>query len=282
VSFEWHDYGGAIVSLTKEETAVEEFLKSHGFSVKRIPEAPTKGERRPDFMVACEYVVEIKSRRDPKFAELLASQIPDEKPPLSIGYKARISSIVKDGVEQLISYEEAQGALKILWFFIDNPLFGGLIARQIVWTLYGLMELEGYTQSENWYSAPCFYFTYNEFYKYRQLDAVFIQGTEENVLCINEFSGRYDRFHTTAFYQRAVREEWVILDPRQMERESKCFTLVDCDVSRKDHNAVLDYIAHKYNLRQVNAQVFCLVNYPLDQRNLINHKVNSDCEKKAR
>jgi hypothetical protein len=253
------------MSLTPEEALVQGFLVSQGCTVERIPEATAEGVQRPDFLVDSLYVVELKSRGDQKFAELLTSAIPGEKR-LSIGYRNKISSIVEEGAEQLDSWGEAQDKFRILWFLITDSVFEKLIARQIVWTLYGLTELEGYTREDEWYSAGCFYFTYSEFYKHRQIDAVFIQTSDGNVLCINEFSSQYERFRSSEFHRLAKCEGWLIWDPPQMVKEGKCFSLADVDFSRSDPDAVLDHIARKYNLRQVDSYEFHLVNYPLDAK----------------
>jgi hypothetical protein len=251
--------------VNREEKAVQSFLRSKGLHVRRIPEAPELSERRPDFLVESDSVLEIKSRGDQKFLDLLESLIPGEKT-LSLGRRNAISSIVEDGVDQLSSYKEGVDRFRVIWFFINATPFSHLIARQIVYTVYGLMELEGYTLDNNWYETGCFYLTYNDFYRYRQLDAIVTQRAGEIALCLNDFSPHYQDFHTSSLHRLAEVEDWILFDPPRMEQEGYCFTAADCDLDRDNQAPVLDYIAKHYGLRQVVALDTYLFNLPVDRQ----------------
>jgi hypothetical protein len=251
---------------TYGQIAVQDFLELFGFTVMNIPEVPEQQREMPDYLVEdgeIQYIVEVKDKEDQNFIELIDSKGPGEKT-ITLGHRNRISGIIKKGVEQLDSYEKIGERLKILWFYIDDALFGGLTARQIAWTLYGLMEIEGTTRSNKYYHAGCFYFTYNDFHRYKQLDAVIIQRPEEIVLCINEFSHWYTILNSTKLYQLFRKENLVIMDPPQMEKDGRCFTAVDCNISRNDTKAIAEHIAAKYGLRQITARDFFLFNLPLD------------------
>jgi hypothetical protein len=248
--------------MNKSEKIVQTFLRTKGLHVKRISQVSQLDERRPDFLVEDDIVLEVKSRGHRKFDELLKSTTPGEKS-LSLERRNTISGIIKGAVDQLSSFMEEQGRFRVVWFFINATSFSHLIARQIISTVYGIKEVEGYTVGGNRYETGCFYLTYNDFYRYRELDAIVTHGTRETALCLNDFSPRYQDLHMSSLHKLAMAEEWVIFDPRRMEQEGRCFTAADCDLDRDNREAILRYIAKRYGLIQIASLDTELFNLPI-------------------
>lgn len=255
------------MSTTYGENAVQNFLKSFGFNVTKIPELPEQNKETPDFLVKDEsthYIIEIKDKEDQKFRGLVNSRVPGKKT-VGLEYNNTIAGIIKDGASQLDAYEKTGNKFKVIWFFIDTSVFSAHISRQIGWTLYGLRELEGYTKNGKYFGPKgCFYFTYSDFYKYKLLDAVVVHGPNEIVLCMNDFSHHSNKLRQTKFYRLFEKEKLHIIEPLKLEKESRCFIVDDFSIDRKNSETVADYIGRKYNLRQITAYDFSLFNFPLD------------------
>jgi hypothetical protein len=245
------------------EVAVRDFLQHHGFTVTKIPETPQLGQQTPDFLAEIEgarYVVEVKSReKDRAFEELFVSHVPGEKT-VTMDRKNRLSKIIEGGTSQLESFEGTGNEWKILWFYAANLWYDSIVAWQLLSTVYGLKELEGYTTAGQHVEAGCFYFSHNDFNRRRQLDAIVIHGIDEVVLCVNNFASRCDEFRHSSLYKRL---ELTIIDPELLEKENRCF-IADGDVDRRNPRAVLEYIAAKYGLHHVKGSNYFLFNLPLE------------------
>ncbi|MCB9076913.1 MAG: hypothetical protein H6631_04945 [Anaerolineaceae bacterium] len=101
---------------TYGERQAENFLKSHGLTVTKIPESSVQDEKTPDFLVEdgnSGYIVEVKDREDQKFMALFESHIPGEKT-VGLEYDNRISAIIKQAVNQLNTFDETNRRFKIL------------------------------------------------------------------------------------------------------------------------------------------------------------------------
>ncbi|MCB9101267.1 MAG: hypothetical protein H6632_17140 [Anaerolineales bacterium] len=249
---------------TYGERQAENFLKSHGLTVTKIPESSVQDEKTPDFLVEdgnSGYIVEVKDREDQKFMALFESHIPGEKT-VGLEYDNRISAIIKQAVNQLNTFDETNRRFKILWFYIDSPLFSDLLSRKIGFTLYGLQEVEGFYRNGTRFQTGCFYFTDSEFFRCKELDAVVVQGANETELCINDFSVRSQDLRQSKIYQLFIEEGLHLIEPSKIEAERRCF-IADCSINRRNSEAVLDYIKNKYNLRHVTPYNYTLFNLPL-------------------
>lgn len=254
------------MSSTYGENTVQNFLQSFGFTIAKIPELPEQKLKTPDFLVtdqSVQYLIEVKDKEDNKFMDLINSRISGEKT-VGLEYDNTISSIIKEGANQLDSYDKTGNKFKVLWFFIDAALFSSQVSRQIDRTLYGLQEIEGYTKSGKFFQTRCFYFTYSDFYRHKQLDAVIVQRPNEIVLCMNDFSSRSNELRQSKIYQLFEEKGFHIIEPSQMEKDSRCFIADNFSISRKDSESVANYIGKKYNLRQIIAYDFSMFNLPLE------------------
>lgn len=244
---------------TVGENEVRNYLQSLDFTVIKIPES---SQQTPDFLVNDEvsrYVIEVKDKDNQKFIDLVNGENADGK--VNLEYDNVISGIIKEGVSQLDSYESQGKIFKVIWFFIDTNFFGGSVSSQIGKTLYGLQEIEGYKANGEFFQTLCFYFTFSEFYRSKQLDAVVIQSPNETVLCANDFSVQRDEFRQTRLYQSFVENKLHIIEPSK----SRCciaddFTCLD----RKNSKTVADFIGKKYNLRKITVYSYTLVNLPIE------------------
>lgn len=247
----------------ESEKAVKEFLRSIDFEVTRVQRSET--EKRPDYLVSDgtnDYLLEIKSReKDENFLKLFENANPGERTH-KLGRINPLSSMLLEGAKQLSDYDPAKEKWHVLWCYTADLWYGGIVSRQLAYTVYGFMDIEGYNKNNAHFQTGCFYFTYNDFYRTPQLDAIVIQSSDELSLCLNTLSSSYNEFMQSRLRHRFEKEGFVIVDPVQLENEKRCF-LVDADIDRKDSKAVLRYIAQKYNLLSANGQDFFLVNWPL-------------------
>lgn len=247
----------------ESEKVVKEYLCSIDLSVTRIPRS--ERDKRPDYLVSDginDYLLEIKSReKDEGFLKLFETANPGERTH-KLGRINPLSSMILEGAKQLNNYDPSKQKRHILWCYTADLWYGSIVARQLAYTIYGLMDVEGYYKNNTYFQTGCFYFTYNDFFRTPQLDAVVIQSPDELSFCLNAFSSSYNEFKQSLLRQRFEKEGFVIVDPVQLENEGRCF-LVDADIDRKDSNGVLRYITEKYNLLSVNGQDFSLVTWPL-------------------
>ncbi|MDP1624192.1 MAG: hypothetical protein Q8L64_00330 [bacterium] len=241
------------------ENKVYEYLMSLGFIVTKIPES---SQQTPDFLVSdkvSQYVIEVKDKDNQKFIDLIDGKNTYGK--VNLEYDNVISGIIREGVSQLDSYDSQEKVFRIIWFFIDTNFFGGSLSLQIGKTLYGLQEIEGYRVNGEFFKTICYYFTFSEFFRNKQLDAVIVQSPTESILCVNDFSAQRDEFRQTRLYQSFVENNLYIIEPSK----SRCcvadnFTSLD----RKNSKAVADYIGKKYNLREITAYSYNLVSLPIE------------------
>lgn len=241
------------------ENEVRSYLKSIGFIVTKIPES---SQRTPDFLVSDEvnqYVIEVKDKDNQKFIDLVDGKNTNRK--VNLEYDNVISGIIREGVAQLDSYDSQEKIFRMIWFLIDTNLFGGSLSSQIGKTLYGLQEIEGYKANGEFFQTICYYFTFSEFFRNKQLDAVVVQSPNETVLCVNDFSSQRDEFRQTKLYQSFVESNLYIIEPSK----SRCCIADDfTSLDRKNSKAVTEFIGRKYNLRKITAYSYNLVNFPIE------------------
>ena len=241
------------------ENKVRDCLKSIGFIVEKIPES---SQQTPDFLVKDEvsrYVIEVKDKDNQKFIDLIDGKNIHGK--VNLEYDNVISRIIREGAGQLDSYHSQEKIFRIIWFFIGTNFFGGSLSSQIGKTLYGLQEIEGYKVTGEFFQTMCYYFTFSEFFRSKQLDAVVVQSPNETVLCVNDFSVQRDELRQTRLYQSFVENNLYIIEPSK----SRCCIADDfTSLDRKNSKAVADFICKKYNLREITAYSYNLVNLPIE------------------
>jgi hypothetical protein len=118
--------------------------------------------------------------------------------------------------------------------------------------------LEGYTETNNYYSKPCYFFHESLFFKYKDLDAVVLHSCDDLTLCLNPYSSRYTAWKAYPFLSAFS----VVIDP--VEEESAGAALfADCDTDRRDTKQIVRYLRQKYQLHRPKITRFVLVNMPV-------------------
>lgn len=244
---------------TVGEHKVRNYMRSLGFTVTKIPE---HSQQTPDFVVEdgiSQYVIEVKDKDSQKFIDLINDEKADGK--VNLEYDNVISGIIREGVNQLDSYESQSKFFRVIWFYIDTNFFANSVSLQIGKTLYGLQEIEGYKANGEFFQTLCFYFTFSEFYRSKRLDAVVVQSPNEIVLCLNDFSVQRDEFRQTRFYQSFVENKLHIIEPSK----SRCCIADDfSSLDRKNSRVVADFICKKYNLQKITSYSYTLVSLPIE------------------
>lgn len=148
---------------------VQEFLEASGFIARRIPETDKKGERTPDLLVEDgteRYLIEVKGKDvDQAFEDLLNSPLGTS---LSLHKNNSISKKIKDADEQLELYSQRkENDFRLLWFPVFRTLNEQIVFDKVRSVIYGLLSLEGYTKEKEYFSKECYFFTYNDFYRYK-------------------------------------------------------------------------------------------------------------------
>ena len=237
------------------ENLVQSYLELHGFMVTKIPE--TSIRKSPDFLVEdgnTRYIIEVKDKDNQKFIDLLYGKRECNK--VDLEFDNVISRKIRKGAKQLNSYKKQGKIFKVLWFCVHADLFVDSLTIQIGKTLYGLQELEGYKNSGKYFQTLCFYFTFSEFYKNKQLDAVVVHSPNEIVLCVNDFSVQLEELHQTKLYHHFVDKGFYIIEPSK----SRFCIADDFSLDRNNNKAVAEYIGHKYNMREIRIPKTALFN----------------------
>ncbi len=140
---------------------------------------------------------------------------------------------------QLDSFQKEPIDFRLLWLHARHP-YESLQLMQFEATLYGTVDLLDLAETP--LARPCFFFTYSEFFRFREvLDGAFVASDNQGVFCLNSFSPRFEKLKNSQLC-RAFRG---IRDPIDLERTGEAY-VADCDVSRKDRAAVLEYVKVKY------------------------------------
>jgi len=114
--------------------------------------------------------------------------------------------------------------------------------EQFASTLYGKANVYSILNSK--FSHECYFFHDSVFYRWRAtLDGAILSTFTTAKLCINTYSPRYASFRASEIV-RAF--DQAVVDPIELEREGRAI-VADCDVDRRKHVDVIQYLAAKYN-----------------------------------
>jgi hypothetical protein len=236
-------------SIVSAEGFVTQILGSLGLAVQTIEVGP---EETPDLLVSdgtCAYLIEIKDKfpdfsKEQQRAEVLeAGGIWTEEQ--GLGYKNVISGVIKHGAGQLASFQGQPADFRLLWLHARDH-YESPQAMQFEATLYGGVDLIDLGETPP-VARPCFFFTYSEFFRLREvLDGAFVASDDRVRFCrirfwLNSFSSRLGKLKSSQLC-RAFRGG---LDPIELERTGQGY-VADCNISRKDQAAVLEYVRAKY------------------------------------
>jgi hypothetical protein len=234
-----------VTKETPEELEARKFFEHLGYVVTKIPEVDN--EKRADYRVedaADLFIVEVKGRGpDLNFTRQLEefAYAESQQP---VDRMNRISKQISNAADQLAATDDGS-ALRLIAFVAagDDP---DLQVEQFQRTLYGTVDLLQEGDSEVT-AVPCFYFTFNDFFRFRHVDgAVILSPRRGAKLCVNDFSDRRDRLRTSKLYQ-TLSASGAITDPMVLEKSGKAFVADTDDLNRRDETAVLDYVRKKYS-----------------------------------
>jgi len=218
----------------------------NGFTVESIPE---EGPPTADLKVSenvYTYFIEVKTKGDDEEEvhrdreELLQYGVVNRSE--SPGRRNRLSGIIRHGAKkQLRDYPSSDRSFKLMWMqCAGNDPVGQM--ERVRATLYGIVYLgrRGHVEIRR-----CYYFDFNEFFDLRnELDAVIVESDKDAQLCINSFSPRRHSLRQSGLY-RWLEDD--ICDPEIIEQAGQAYSAHDCNLSRHEVQAILDFVRNKYD-----------------------------------
>lgn len=234
----------------QSEQLLASVCKGWGFSLQKIKESNVSGEKRADYLIQDEesdYLCEVKDKLDDTddlrefFEELKSGKVVGRKTPIDI--TPSISKKIREARKQIQQTPARENTFNIVWFYATGQ-HPDLKEEQLLTTLYGRHHI---FELDNPNLTYCYHFTFNLFYELRDIVAVISSKESEERLCLNSFSDQYEAFKKTKLYGCFGD---AVIDPLEQERKGEVY-IADCDIGRKDEQAVSDYIAKKYNLQKI-------------------------------
>jgi hypothetical protein len=228
------------------EQLVARGLRSLGLDVRQLEVGPTK---TPDLLVSdgtCTYLVEVKDKFPNPDSTQRRTEVLDHggvwEEEADLAYQNSISKVIREGSKQLSCFDKEIIDFRLLWLHArhrheDEQLI------QFEATLYGTVDLIDLDEiAGSVMGRPCFFFTFSEFFKLKDvLDGAFVSTDERSLLCLNNLSPRFERLRSS----RLCQVFQGVCDPVDRERGGTAY-IADCDLSRKDATAVLEYVKAKY------------------------------------
>lgn len=225
---------------------VKSFLRDIGLTAHDISE---EGDSEtPDFDVEGEntrYTIELKIKSDDpeeikKDLEVLSrGKILSKSTP--VGPRNRLYGIVKKGVQQMEEHDPGKMTYHVLWIHSAgrDP---NLLNTRFHATLFGTQDLFSLNVEP---LMTCYYFNESAFFTHRNsLDGVILTYSNQLQLCVNTLSPRANEFRDSELYKNLSKG---LCDPDILKKEEGVL-IADCDVDRKDSNAVVQYLREIYKI----------------------------------
>lgn len=185
---------------------VKSCLEESGYKVSIIPEE--NDVKRADLFAKCDsdaLIIEVKCKFDDKnLCETLNKTEPGKQVPYfkSIKRQNHLASLVKKASEQINATRQLYGNVFGVIWFRPNPLIGLYDSdKQIKLNLYGGRYAFVDAPNGSKLCVPCYYCTYSDFYRYRNIDAVILNIEDGALLLPNPFSAIKHDFQKTRLYQ---------------------------------------------------------------------------------
>jgi hypothetical protein len=229
---------------TPEESEARRFFEFLGYVVTRVPES--RDSQRADYSIengADQFIAEVKSRGPDEHFEQRMERFGRAESQQTIGRSNPISKQISVAASQLAATTAGnQSLLRIVVLVAagDDP---ELQVEQFQATLYGKVDLlrEG---RFGVVAVPCFYFTFNDFFRHPAIDAVVVLVPAGARLCINSFARQRDQLGESKLHKELT-AVGAVTDPEAQERLGDAF-LADTHIDRRDEAAMLGYIRSKY------------------------------------
>ncbi len=228
------------------ETLVERIFTNLGFHVDRIVEV--QDDKRADYRIADSndsYVVEVKVKSD---AESILEEY-DHKlddgdvffRSESTAYNTSVSNVLDKAASQLSATAESENEFRIVWLELAG-LDRKLQFQQTIATIYGAVQL--LPIEPNPVAKDCYYFKHNVVHRRPEIDAFILSNGASVLLATNPFSPRSSALASTKLYSVFAQQE-ALVDPVALEHADKIY-VADCEIPRRDTQAVLEYVQQKY------------------------------------
>ena len=232
------------------ERLVEQVFTDQGFDVVRISEV--HDEERADYRVADSndsFVIEVKDKFDAEsiiaeYRQRLADGDVFARNE-STGYKNAVSNVFDKAESQLAASAESDSEHRIVWIELAG-IDRKLQFQQTMATIYGTVHL--LPVGPGVVTKECYYFTYNVVHRNPQIDAFIVCDGYSCLLATNPFSPRFQSLAATKLYGIFADKD-AIVDPVALE-QAEVIYVADCAISRRDTQAVLEYLQTKYDVER--------------------------------
>jgi Holliday junction resolvase len=238
-----------------QETSIviNTLTKDMGFEAERIPEQPQakradiRARKGKDY-----FLFEVKSREDhPALMAYIENAQAHEEAEYCEELKRRsaISSDLKNASHQLAETPKPNREFSCVWFrIIEQLITDG--SEFIQTSLYGIKYLliSDSETRRGW--AKCYYFDYNDFYNYKNINAVILDNGREMIrLCVNNYADAINQFRNSELY-RYFKNTDRIIDPITFDLDSG-FLVADIDCPRREEDKVKEYVEKKYRIKVI-------------------------------
>ena len=231
-----------------------------GLNVSMITPSSEYKSPDPDLLIefaGVRILTEVKRKTDDRqFRDLLEG----EKGATLQYSGARTEERVKNAWRQIRDYPNRRSSdSTLIWLIAGQRDATILTAKAAIARLYGVETLEGYTETDDYYSKPCYFFYESLLFKYNNLDAVVVHSCDDVTFCLNPYSSRYAAWKTYPFLSAFS----AVIDP-VAEESMGAALFADCDTDRRNTNQVVGYLRQKYQLHRPTITQFVLVNMPVE------------------
>ena len=236
-----------------QETSIviDTLTKDMGFEAERIPEKHS--EKRADIWARKGedyFLFEVKSREDhPALMAYIENAQAYEEAEYCEELKRRnaISSILEDASRQLAETPKPNGEFSCVWFRIVEELIpdGSKFIQTSLYGIKYLMISDSKSNRRGW--AQCYYFDYNDFYNYRNINAVILDNGRGMIcFCVNDYADTINQFRNSELYKYFKNTDRII-DPITFDVDSG-FLVADIDCPRREVDKVKEYVETKYRI----------------------------------
>jgi len=237
------------LSKDQDTAVVIDILKSHfGFEAEKIPEQHVERADIHAWKGEDHYLFEVKSRDDhpglmkinQKTQDLEIAEYSKE-----LKRSNKISSILEKASTQLAETPKPNNEFSCVWFRAADHLIPDEI-EFIKASLYGIRHLLISDSSGIFYHAKCYYYDYNDFYNFKNINAVVFDNGRSIHICINNHSDRIEEFSMSGLYS-VFNKSNSIIDPDRFDEDSGIL-VADIECPRSQEDKVKEYLQNKYEI----------------------------------
>jgi len=223
-----------------------------GFEANPIPEHRNERADISSWKNGDYYLFEVKTREDHPSLMKRVLRTPDFE---ITEYKKElrrsnaISAIMKKASSQLSKTPKENNAFSCVWFRAVDHLIPDVV-EFVQTSLYGIRHLLLFDSERKSFYAKCYYFDYNDFFVYRNINAVVIDDGNAMYICVNDFAERIQEFRNSELY-RYYDGVGALIDPEKFRNDGSVL-VADVDCPRNQVDRIKRYILRKYGLKVSN------------------------------